>query len=287
MPAITSADGTQISYSAAGVGPTLIYIAGALMHRAIDGCAAGMAAALSSKFTVVTYDRRGRGDSTDTPPYAVQREVEDITALIAHVGGPATAFGESSGAVLALEAVRRGCPVTRLALYEPPFIVTPDRAPMPADYQDRIDALIADDRRDEALELFMTTAVELPSEVVAEVSASPMWPALRAVAPTLAYDARVMGDTASGDPAALERFASVDVPVLVLAGGESPAYQQNAVPALCSVLPDAQLSVVPGQRHQFDPTVIAPLVATFVADGASMSSQSAMISTRHAGESPT
>ena len=238
------------------------------MHRAIDDCAAGMAAALSPKFTVVTYDRRGRGDSTDTPPYAVQREAEDISALIAHVGAPATAFGESSGAVLALEAVLLGAPVTGLALYEPPFIVTPDRDPMPADYQDRIDALIGDDRRDEALELFMTVAVQLPAEIVAEVKGSPMWPALRAVAPTLAYDARVMGDTASGDRAALERFASVDTPVLVLAGGESPAYQQNAVAALCSVLPDARLSVVPGQRHQFDPAVIAPLVATFLERGA-------------------
>jgi pimeloyl-ACP methyl ester carboxylesterase len=146
MPTVTSADGTPIDYSVTGTGPTLIYIAGALMYRAIDECATGMAAALASRFTIITYDRRGRGNSGDTPPYTVQREVEDIVALIGQVETPAVAFGESSGAVLALEAVLAGAPISKLALNEPPFIVTNDTDPMPADLLDRLEALVADRR---------------------------------------------------------------------------------------------------------------------------------------------
>jgi pimeloyl-ACP methyl ester carboxylesterase len=166
--------------------------------------------------------------------------------------------------VLALEAVLRGAPITKLALYEPPFIVTKDTDPMPADFPDRLDALIASDRRDEVLELFMTLAAGLPPEAVAETRTSPIWPALRAVAHTISYDSRVMGDTRGGDPATLHRFAPVDVPVLALAGGESPAHQRDAVVALCSVLPHAQLRIVAGQSHQFDPATVAPLVTEFL-----------------------
>jgi pimeloyl-ACP methyl ester carboxylesterase len=208
MPVVASADGTRIGYSVTGRGPTLVYVGGALMYRAIDECGAGMAAALACRFTVVTYDRRGRGDSDDTLPYAVRREVDDVTALITRVGAPALAVGESSGAVLALEAVLGGAPITKLALYEPPFIVTNDTDPMPADFPDRLDALIASDRRDEVLELFMTLAAGLPPQAVAEARTSPMWPALRAVAHTISYDSRVMGDTDSGDPATLRRCAA-------------------------------------------------------------------------------
>lgn len=263
MPTLTSADGTPIGYTATGHGPTVLYIGGAIMHRAIDDCASGMAAALSSDYTVITYDRRGRGESGDTPPYAVQREIEDITALIAKFGDTAMVFGESSGAVLALEAVLARAPISRLALYEPPFIVDGDRDPMPADFPDRLDALIAAGRRDEVLELFMTVAAGLPATAVQEARSSPMWPVLDSVAHTIAYDGRVMGDTQSGDPFALQRFAHVATPTLALAGGTSPDHQRNAVRQLVAVLPNARTQVVDGQGHQFDPAVIAPLVSRF------------------------
>jgi pimeloyl-ACP methyl ester carboxylesterase len=263
MPTIISADGTPISYTALGSGPTVLYIGGAIMHRAIDDCGSGMAATLSSHYTVLTYDRRGRGDSGDTQPYAVQREVEDITALITEFGDTAMVFGESSGGVLALEAVLAGAPISRLALYEPPFIVDSTRDPMPPDLPDRLAALVAAGRRDEVLELFMTVAAGLPAAAVEEARSSPMWSVLDSVAHTIAYDGRVMGVTQSGNPVALQRFARVMVPTLALAGGTSPDHQRNAVRQLTAVLPNARSQVVSGQGHQFDPTVIAPLVARF------------------------
>ncbi|MEV4569425.1 alpha/beta fold hydrolase [Nonomuraea sp. NPDC049419] len=134
MPAIISADGTPIACTSVGTGPTVIYVGGAIMHRAIDACGSGMASRLSFRYTVVTYDRRGRGESGDSPPYAVRSEVEDIIALITRFGDTAMVFGESSGAVLALEAVLAGAPISRLALYEPPFIVDGAAAPMPAGF---------------------------------------------------------------------------------------------------------------------------------------------------------
>lgn len=263
MPTITSADGTPISYTATGSGPTVLYVGGAIMHRAIDACGSGMAAALSPDHTVITYDRRGRGESGDTQPYAVQREIEDITALITEFGDTAMVFGESSGGVLALEAVLAGAPISRLALYEPPFIVNGD--PMPPDFPDQLDALVAAGRRDEVVELFMTVAAGLPATVVAETLASPMWSVLTSVAHTIAYDGRVMGDTQSGDPVALQRFSDVETPTLVLAGGASPSHQP--VHQLAAVLPDARTQVVDGQGHQFDPAVVAPFVSRFFDGG--------------------
>jgi pimeloyl-ACP methyl ester carboxylesterase len=156
---------------------------------------------------------RPRG-SGDAQAYAVQREIEDIIALIANFGDSAMVFGESSGAVLALEAALAGAPITRLALYEPPFIVDSEREPMPADLPDRLDALIAAGRRDDVLELFMTVAAGMPPEAVQETRSSTMWPVLDKVAHTIAYDGRVMGDTQSGNPETLQRFAPVSIPTL-------------------------------------------------------------------------
>ncbi len=263
MPTLSSADRTLISFTATGSGPTVLYVGGAIMHRAIDECGSGMAAALSSRYTVITYDRRGRGESGDTKPYAVRREIEDITALIAAFGDTAMVFGESSGGVLALEAALAGAPISRLAVYEPPFIVDGGRPPMPADFPDRLDALVASGRRDEVIELFMTVAAGLTSAAVEEARLSPMWPVLDGVAHTISYDGRVMGDTQSGDPAALRRFAPVAVPTLALTGGRSPGHQRNAVVHLAAVLADARIQVADGQGHQFDPAAIAPLVARF------------------------
>ncbi|GAB3881198.1 alpha/beta hydrolase [Kibdelosporangium lantanae] len=260
MPTLTSVDGTLIGYTAVGSGPTVLHVGGALMHRAIDECGAGMAAELSDGYTVVTYDRRGRGESGDTPPYTVQREIADITALVTEFGDTAMVFGESSGAVLALEAVLAGAPVSRLALYEPPF------TPLPPGFIDRLDALVVAGRPDDVLELFMTVAAGLPAAAVEEARASPIWPVLRRVAHTIVHDGRVMGDTQSGDPGALRRFARVTVPTLVLAGSVSPQPQREAVRRLAAVVPDARTQVVDGQGHQFDPAVVAPVVRRFFSE---------------------
>jgi pimeloyl-ACP methyl ester carboxylesterase len=214
---------------------------------------------------VITYDRRGRGDSGDAATYAVEREVEDLGALIAKAGGAASVFGHSSGAVLALEGAVRGLPITRLAVYEPPFIVDDSRPLLPDDYGPRLTELISSGRRGDAVELFMTVAVGVPAEMVAQMRTSPRWPAMEALAHTLPYDGAVMGDTMEGNPASMKRWASVTVPTLAMDGGASPEWARNAVRALVEVLPDAQHLTLEGQTHATDPEVVAPALERFFA----------------------
>jgi pimeloyl-ACP methyl ester carboxylesterase len=257
----TSKDGTSIAFDRSGEGRALVLVGGALSDRS---AAFPMAAYLAPHFTVVAYDRRGRGDSGDTAPYAVNREVEDIEALILAAGGSAFVFGHSSGAVLALEATRT-IPgrIPKLALYEPPFIVDDSRAPLPGDYVTRLDEMVSTGRRGDAVEFFMTTGPDVPAEVVAGMRQEPFWPSMEAVAHTLAYDGTVMGDTTGGSPAPLERWASVAVPTLVMDGGASPDWQRRAVLALVDVLPDARHRTLDGQDHGPDPEVLAPALEEF------------------------
>jgi pimeloyl-ACP methyl ester carboxylesterase len=260
---VRSSDGTVIAFDRAGAGAPIVYVAGATQYRAISRGGVELTTLLAPRFTVVTYDRRGRGDSGNVEPYAVEREIEDLDALITAVGGSAFVFGESSGAVLALEAAVQGLAITRLACYEPPFIVDDSRPPMSDDYAARFGALVAEGRRADAFELFMTVAVGLPADLAAGIRHDPMWPALESVTHTIAYDGHVMGDTQRGDPAAIARFATVAVPTLVIAGGDSPGHQHNAVRVLAGVLTDARLLTLPGESHQFTPAVLAPVLAAF------------------------
>jgi pimeloyl-ACP methyl ester carboxylesterase len=165
--------GTTICFDAWGDGQPLIMIDGATGHRAVSQTHAQVGALLREEFRVYSYDRRGRGESGDTAPYAVQREIEDLAALIADAGAPALVCSFSSGAVLALDAAAAGLPITRLALFEPPFVVDDSRPPAPADYVERLDACIADGRRGDAVELFLTGAVGMPVEHVAGMRQSP------------------------------------------------------------------------------------------------------------------
>ncbi|HEY2269322.1 MAG TPA: alpha/beta hydrolase, partial [Streptosporangiaceae bacterium] len=214
MSTVFSADGTAIGFDAWGDGPPLIMIDGATAYRAMSPIAAQVGALLRDDFRTYAYDRRGRGESGDTPPYSVQREIEDVAALIDEAGGPAFVCGFSSGAVLALDAAAAGLPITRLALFEPPFVVDDSRPPRPADYVERLDAAVAAGRPGDAVELFMTGAVGMPAEMLAGLRESPFWPALEAVAPTIAYDGRIMGATMSGQPLPADRWAAVTVPTL-------------------------------------------------------------------------
>src|SRR6266704_5313300 len=186
MRKVISKDGTPIAFDQSGQGPAIILVASATATRLDE---ASLAAALAPHFTVFAYDRRGRGESGDTAPYAVEREVEDIDALITEAGGSAFVFGHSSGAVLALEAARLlPTKITKLALYEPPFIVDDSHPPSPPDYASRLMELVSSGRRGEAVEYFMTE-VGTPAEMVAQMRQSPMWLGLEEVAHTLAYDA--------------------------------------------------------------------------------------------------
>jgi pimeloyl-ACP methyl ester carboxylesterase len=218
---------------------------------------------------VIAYDRRGRGESGDTPPYSVAREVDDLAALIADAGGTAFLFGHSSGAVLALEAARTlGSRIQMLAVYEPPFIVDDSRPPLPADYVARLDELVTADRPGDAVEYYLTTGPGVPAEAVAQMRETPMWSEMESLAHTLAYDGRVMGDAMAGSPAPLERWSSVDVPTLVLDGGASPPWQRSSTQALARVLPRCVHRSLPGQTHAAEPEVLAPVLRAFFEDEA-------------------
>lgn len=267
MSTVTSKDGTTIGFDRSGEGPALIVVGGAFQHREIvpppEEEASAPPASPASRFTVYQYDRRGRGESGDTPPYAVEREIEDIAALIAAAGGSAFVFGGSSGATLALEAARSGLAITSLALYEPPFIVDASRAPLPRDYVSHLNELIAEGRRGDAVEYFMTAAIGMPAEAVAQMRQMPMWPGLEAVAHTVPYDGAIMRDTMFGDPAPLKRYASVTVPTLVMDGGNSPEFMHNGVQALVEVLPHGQRRTVEGQDHGIAPDVLMPILEEY------------------------
>lgn len=262
MDKVISRDGTPIAFDQAGTGPVVISVAGVFWHRSFPN-PNPQDDPLEQDFTVVTYDRRGRGDSGDTPPYAIEREIEDIAALIEAFGGSAFVFGMSSGAVLSLEAAARGLPIKKLALYEPPFIVDNSRPPVPPDYVQQLNAMVVAGHRGEAVEYFMTKAVGMPAEFVTPMRDMPIWSAFEAVAHTLAYDGTIMGDTMSGSSLPTDRWSSVKIPTLVMDGSDSPAYQQNGVQALVDILPNAQRRTLAGQTHDVSPTALAPALVAF------------------------
>jgi pimeloyl-ACP methyl ester carboxylesterase len=254
MEEVTSRDGTTIAFDRMGDGSPVILVSGGSTDRSAN---APLAALLAPNFAVFNYDRRGRGPSGDTPPYAVEREVEDIEAVIAAAGGSAFLYGTSSGAVLALEAAASGLPVTKLALWEPPFVLDENARP-PADQVERYNEMIAEGRRGDAVEYFMTKVVGMPAEFVADGRTQPWWGATEALAHTLAYDATIMGDYS----VPTERAASVKVPTLVIAGTDIPWMRQSAE-ALAEALPDGQVRILEGQGHDVDPAVLAPAVKEF------------------------
>ncbi len=266
MRTVTSKDGTRIAFDQLGQGPALILVAPAFATRTDQ---ASVAAALAPYFTVFAYDRRGRGASGDSTPYAVEREIEDLDALIDEAGGSAFVFGHSSGAVLALDAaLALPTRITKLALYEPPFIVDASRPPMPEDFAQRLNELIAAGRRGDAVE-YWQTQLGVPAEAIAHMRQSPMWAGLEAVAPTLPYDATIMGDTQRGDPAPLRKWASVAMPTLVLDGTvmmgseEAHAFMRSGADALASVLPNAQRGTLKGQDHGPANEALVPALRAF------------------------
>lgn len=237
---VTSSDGTVIAFEQRGQGPALVLVEGVLIHRAIDPRGAKLAASLARAFTVYRYDRRGRGASGDLPPYAVDREVDDLQAIVAAAGGHASVYGRSSGAVLALDAARRLTGIDRLALYEPPFIVDDSRPNLPSDYLCELNELTAAGRRSEAVRLFLTAVVGLSDNAVATVRAEPVWQELEAVAHTLNYDYTIMAGTQTGTPLPEGRWSSVQVPTLILTTAESERHIETGAAALADMLPHAR-----------------------------------------------
>ena len=260
MEKVQSRDGTPIAFDRVGGGPALIVVNGALSDRKAG---TALAERLAPRFAVYLYDRRGRGDSGDTAPYAVAREVDDLAAVLGAAGGAAGVLGHSSGAVLALEAART-LAFTTLALYEPPFVVDDTRAPVPEDYVPHLKKLLAEGQRGEAVQYFMRVAVGLPEAAIKAMSQpSPAWSATQALAHTLIYDGLVMGDSLRGRPLSREKWSAVNTPTLVMDGGASPEWARNSVQALAAVLPHAQRRTLPGQTHGADPQVLAPVLEEF------------------------
>ena len=261
MNTTRSTDGTAIAYETCGDGPPLILVDGALCHRGM-GPSRALAELLAEYFTVITYDRRGRGESADTAPYSVDREIEDLDALIAAAGGSAYVCGFSSGAVLALDAAARGLPIRALVLYEPPFIVDDSRPPAAADYVQRLNDLLASDRRGDAVRLFMRH-VGMPAPLVSLMRFMPAWGKLKRVAHTLPYDGEIMGDTQLGRPLPAARWPGTKVRTLVLVGGKSPAFFHNGARMLADLLPNAERRVLAGQTHMVKAKVLAPVLVEF------------------------
>ncbi len=258
---VKSQDGTEIAYDRLGDGPALVLVGAAWNDRM---SAAPLAQLLADEFSVYTYDRRGRGDSGDTQPYAVEREIEDLTAVIEAAGGSTYAFGVSSGASLALEATAGGAPISKLAMYEPPYIVDGSRPPIPNDYVEHLDQLSSEGKSNEILRYFMTVAAGMPAEMAEQMAQSPMAQAMEPLAHTVAYDGRVMlRGGMSGKPLPTRYTNTVTVPALVMDGGASPAWMRNAARALVGLLPDVQYRTLEGQDHAAPPDVLAPELEDF------------------------
>jgi pimeloyl-ACP methyl ester carboxylesterase len=256
MEMVHSADGTALAFDRFGDGPAIVMVAGAFNTRATTE---PLGQTLASNFTVLNYDRRGRGESGDTTPYAVDREIDDLAALITAAGGEASVFGYSSGAVLALIAATRGLPITTLTLYDPPLRPNDSYPALRTDLADRVSALVAAGQRGEAVELFQSEAVGIPTDVIAQLRHAPFRPALEYIAHTLAYEAAIIGDRSM--PPGLD---TVDVPTLVLTGGQSPAFLQSGACAVAKALPKGTFATLPGQTHDIDPDATAPVMAAFL-----------------------
>lgn len=258
MRTVISKDGTPIAFDQSGQGPALILVAGALTT-----CAdwSSRAARLAPHFSVFAYDRRGRGGSGDTAPYAVEHEVEDIDALITEAGGSAFVFGHSSGAALALEAVvQLGEKVKKLAMYEAPYNDEREAKLAWRAYIHQLTEALAADRRGDAVALFMQY-VGMPAEQIEAMRQAPAWPLLEAIAPTLAYDHTAILGKDSSVP--IERAAQVRVPTLIMNGGASYPFMYETARALSQAMPHAQLRTLEGQGHGPADDVLAPALREF------------------------
>ncbi|MGA9371000.1 MAG: alpha/beta hydrolase [Solirubrobacterales bacterium] len=259
----TSADGTPIAFDRVGDGPPVVVVGGAFNDRNSAGPLADL---LSESCAVYTYDRRGRGDSGFTEPYAVEREIEDLEAVIEAAGGSAHLFGHSSGGSLAIETAARSVSVSKLAIYEPPYIVDESRPPLPRDYVEHLEQLTAAGKRREIVGYFMTEAVGMPSEMVEPMLDSPMVEPMAGLAHTVSYDGRVMlRGSMYGEPLPIEWRDAVTIPTLVMDGGNSPAWLHSAARALVRLLPDVCYRTLEGQDHGAAPEALAPVLEDFLA----------------------
>lgn len=269
MSTVTSKDGTPIAYDRSGEGPALILVDGALCFRKF-GPMESLTVLLAPQFTVFTYDRRGRGESGDTAPYAVEREVEDIEALVDAAGGSAGLYSISSGGFLAIEAAHQlPGKITKVAIYEPPCSLDEGGIPGFKEYRRQLNDLLAAGQRGEAVTLMMRFVGagladdprSMPEDAGARLRQTPVWPIFEAVAPTLAYDAAAMDNSS----VPTEQAAAMTVPLLALAGGASPAWMQQAARAVADAAPHGRYGILEGQTHEVAAEALAPILIAFFA----------------------
>jgi pimeloyl-ACP methyl ester carboxylesterase len=260
MNTLSSHDGTTIAYDKQGDGPAVIVVDGALTVHS-SGSGSELATRLAPHFTVYGFDRRGRGESGDTLPYAVNREIDDIEALIDHAGGSSYLYGHSSGGPLALRAaLRLGRKVSKIAMYEPPYNNDPGAQESWSQYLGQLRQALAEGRRGDAVALFMRF-VGMPADQVDGMRHAPLWRGLESVAPTLAYDhAAILGEPWS---VPTELAARLSVPALVMAGGASFPSMPLAARAMSQAIPQGQLRMLEGQTHEVNPAVLAPVLVEF------------------------
>ncbi len=259
MNKVISKDGTEIAYDKQGQGPAIILVDGALSFRSF-GPMPELAKLLSTNFTVVDYDRRGRGESSDTKPFAVEREIEDIEALIENVGGSTYLYGISSGACLAIEAaIKLGDKVKKLALYEPPYKSGENTLEEWIEYKRRLTEFLAENRRGDAVALFMSF-VGTPADQIEGMRKSPMWPMFEAVAPTLLYDAAATG---ANRKVPIERVSHITASTIVMHGGAGAPFMKQTALTLSKAIPNAKFRTIEGQTHAVASEVIAPVLVEF------------------------
>ena len=246
----------HIAFDQLGDGPPVILVLGAFNTRAEGG---PLAAALAAHHTVINYDRRGRGDSGDSSPYAIEREIEDLDTLIQHAGGAAGVFGFSSGAALALLAAAHGLAISRLALFDLPLPIAP--AADAVDHVGALDELIRAGRRGDAVEYFQRRMVGIPEPVVIQLRQAPFRPALEAMAHTLVYEATIL--RAAQRP--LGHAAAVKMPALAIAAGKAPPFMRETAEALAGALPDGRALILEGATHDLVPDVLVPPLVRFYA----------------------
>lgn len=261
---VTSKDGTTIAYEKSGSGPPVILIDGALCYRQA-GPNGSLATELAGDLTVYRYDRRGRGESGDEQPYSTQREVDDLAALIDEIGEPVFLYGSSSGGVLALEAAEQlGDKVKKVSAYEIPFVVDNGHHPMPDDYVQQLENLIAANKQSAAVKHFMTAAIGFPKAAVALFPLFPGWSKNKAIAHTLIYDGLLVRDNSRGEPVPQGTWQGVTQPALMMYGGKSKAWMANTAKALSQLLPNGESEPLPGQSHIVKAKVQAPALVRFL-----------------------
>jgi pimeloyl-ACP methyl ester carboxylesterase len=252
----TSADGTTIGYQAYGEGPAIVFVSGATQRK--EDWTELAEAMAEAGFRAVTYDRRGRGDSSDTTPYAVEREIEDLAAVITANADSAGIHGQSSGGALANRAAAAGLPITSMSAFETPYRVGEGPKP-PADYVEHLQELYDADDPSAMLEYFMTAGVGQPQEQVDQMKQLPFWDSLVPIGRTVLYDGRCLGGSQAPLPA--ELLASITIPVLTLGSTGSPDWLRAGAEASAEAVPDGRYVVLEGEFHGAPARLLAPVLA--------------------------